>query len=64
MSSAKQCDRCGTFFANNSDETTAEVKTFDGRKMHVYIDNKSTYIDICPNCTKDFINWWSKKENK
>lgn len=58
MSNAKQCDRCGTFFANNSYETTAEVKTFDGRKVHLYT------IDLCPNCTKDFANWWSKKEDK
>lgn len=55
MSRACKCDRCNKFYERLDDNTgiaAISVKYVD--------DYKSSYYDLCPDCVKEFHEWFRK----
>lgn len=64
MANAKQCDRCGNFYLNNTLHPT------NGRRRECFVTGVATlsrdssankYIDLCDDCISDF---WAFMNNE
>ena len=61
MAKARQCDRCGKFYAYNCNTPeTINVKTYSGFSRSIYLDDPAYHIDLCEGCLKEFNGWWVK----
>lgn len=55
MSNARKCDRCNKFYERPDDNDAITAISVE------YVDTyKSSYYDLCPECVKEFHEWFRK----
>lgn len=59
MSCAYKCDRCNKLYERPKDDDVIAAISVK------FVDNYNTgYRDLCPECAKEFFEWFSKYEKE
>lgn len=67
MSDAKRCDRCGNFY--NMDDDISKRGKINNKAVNFIGayhggSTRCGYFDLCPDCSKSFVNWFDSCMNK
>lgn len=61
MALAKKCDRCGTYYDDNTKCEINNRKVIGIKTLHVSEANGGIFtsdaIDLCDDCRRSFYNW-------
>lgn len=60
MAKAYACDRCGGLFKESDYSLKIPVILESDQESHIYFQNISAYISLCPKCRAGFQKWWDE----
>ena len=66
MARARKCDRCGKLYESYNVGSSKEK--FNAMIL-ICLDDENKYwgrpaVDVCPDCNKEFTDWWHKLGNE
>lgn len=66
MAKARKCDRCGSLYESYN---LGADKTKFNAMILICLDDENKYwgrpaVDVCPDCNKEFTDWWHKLGNE